>query len=334
MKNVFGEVSRALLSLCFLLSGLIKANDPLGFSYKLGEYADYFSLPIPHSSLLTLAAIGVALFEIFLALLLLFGTRRNLTAHLTLLVVGVLTAFTLFILIANPVEDCGCFGDAVKLTNLQTFLKNLVLLALAVIVFWRRRSIRSLLTFSSHLLITAVVVICTLALSLYSFYKLPLVDFRPYKVGADLQQLVLPDEGEPELYDFYLSYPGGGDATADVLTSERPVFLLISPYVEKSNRGVVDQVLGTLDFSRTHGYDFYMVTASTPERVSAISRFLGDSIPVLRADASLLKTIVRSDPGLLLLDRGVVLNKWSCHNLPDLQEYSGTTLEQLSRNKQ
>lgn len=332
----FADGARVLLVAVFLFSGFVKAADPRGTAYKLVEYARFFGMDDWVNEYLTVAAsIGLASLEFLIGILLLLGIRRELAGWAVTVMLAILTPFTLFVAIKDPVQDCGCFGDAITLSNWQTFWKNVVLLVLAIALFRHRKELRPLLSYSSGFVLAVYAMVLIVAFACYSCYYLPALDFRPYKVGTELQAKVFPEgDEEAELYDFYLSNTEGEDATADILFAEEPLFLLVSPYVEDADRGVIDDILGTLDFAHTREWGFYVVTASEPEKVRNWEVYMGEEIAVLRADATLLKTMVRSNPGLVLLDRGKIVNKWSCHNMPRLQDSSDETVETLSANKE
>ncbi len=181
-------VCRILVGLLFIFSGLIKINDPLGFSYKLGEYFEVF-----HIGFLTNLALGLAILlcsaEIILGFALLIGARASSVAWGLLLLIIFFAFLTFYSAYFKVVQTCGCFGDAIPLTPWQSFSKDLVLLVMIVILFMYRKSISPLFARKTgdNLLIAAVVI--SLGIGLYTYNFLPFIDFLPYKVGANI-----PDE--------------------------------------------------------------------------------------------------------------------------------------------
>ena len=178
-----------LLAITFIFSGFVKAVDPLGTLYKLQDYAAAVDMQgvIPDWILLT-GAICLAAVEFWLGIMMLFAIQRRLVSRLILVFMSVMTLITLWIVIANPVKDCGCFGDAIKLSNGATFAKNIVLTLCAIIVaLWPRKAFR-FISKTNQWIVTNYTAIFILATSVWCLYDLPLFDFRPYHIGADIKQ--------------------------------------------------------------------------------------------------------------------------------------------------
>ena len=365
-KAVALYVARTVVGLTFILSGLVKAIDPLGTQYKIQDYLAAIppSLSLP-DMLTLLMSVSLSMVEFTLGAFMLTAISRRLTARLTLLFMVVMTAVTVWIYIADPVKDCGCFGDALTLTNLETLLKNIVLLALAALVAWRPTHIGRLMSRSNQMLLGQMLMVTPVALSFWCLYDLPLIDFRPYHIGADIKAgmeipegaeqpvfdttFIMEKDGErreftldnypdstwtfvdsktvtvkegyvPPIHDFSITAADGEDITDMVLGREGYTFLLISPDLDKAddqNFGDIDQIY---EFCQDNSIPFYCLTASTEKSQQHWQNITGAEYPFCMTDATTLKTMIRSNPGLMLLEKGVVRGKWSHNRLPEPTE--------------
>ena len=365
-KAVALYVARTVVGLTFILSGLVKAIDPLGTQYKIQDYLAAIppSLSLP-DMLTLLMSISLSMVEFTLGAFMLTAISRRVTARLTLLFMVVMTAVTVWIYIADPVKDCGCFGDALTLTNLETLLKNIVLLALAALVAWRPTHIGRLMSRSNQMLLGQMLMVTPVALSFWCLYDLPLIDFRPYHIGADIKAgmeipegaeqpvfdttFIMEKDGErreftldnypdstwtfvdsktvtvkegyvPPIHDFSITAADGEDITDMVLGREGYTFLLISPDLDKAddqNFGDIDQIY---EFCQDNSIPFYCLTASTEKSQQHWQNITGAGYPFCMTDATTLKTMIRSNPGLMLLEKGVVRGKWSHNRLPETTE--------------
>ena len=365
-KAVALYVARTVVGLTFILSGFVKAIDPLGTQYKIQDYLAAIppSLSLP-DMLTLLMSVSLSMVEFTLGAFMLTAISRRLTARLTLLFMVVMTAVTVWIYIDDPVKDCGCFGDALTLTNLETLLKNIVLLALAALVAWRPTHIGRLMSRSNQMLLGQMLMLTPVALSFWCLYDLPLIDFRPYHIGADIKAgMEIPDGAEqpvfdttfimekdgerreftldnypdstwtfvdsktvtvkegyvPPIHDFSITAADGEDITDMVLGREGYTFLLISPDLDKAddqNFGDIDQIY---EFCQDNSIPFYCLTASTEKSQQHWQNITGAEYPFCMTDATTLKTMIRSNPGLMLLEKGVVRGKWSHNRLPETTE--------------
>ncbi len=367
LLNWWVNICRFLCAAVFLFSGFVKAVDPVGTQIKFQDYLAVVGMEntIP-DMLLLFGAIGLAMFEFVLGIYFLFGIRRKFATVLLLLFMLVMTPLTLYLAIADPVEDCGCFGDAVKLTNWQTFYKNLVLLVCAVSLYrWSLRMLR-FLTESTQWLVSLFSIVYILVTSIYSLRYLPIYDFRPYKVGVNIAKDMEIPEGapraeyettfflekngkveeftlenypdstwkfidsksvlikpgfEPKIQNFSIStLADGDDITEDVLSYEGYTFLLIAPYLEKASDSSIDLINELYDYSQKYGYRFYCLTSSTGSAIDKWVDETGAAYQFCNTDATTLQTMIRSNPGLMLLKNGTIINKWSSVSLPDEYE--------------
>ena len=364
------NVCRLLLAVAFVFSGFVKAVDPLGTQYKIQDYLEALGLAQYVGDWLTLAAsLSLSALEFCLGVFLLFAIRRRQVSRMVLAFMAVMTVVTLWLAVANPVKDCGCFGDAVKLTNWQTLWKNVALLAAAAVVaVWPLRMTRFISKTNQGIVINFTVLF-VIGVSLWSLYRLPMFDFRPYHVGANIVKSMEIPEGakKPKFRTTYImekngerrefaleDYPDstwtyvdarteliekgyeppiqdlsiverstGDDITQQVLTHKGYTFLLVSPhleYADDSDFGDIDRIY---EYAQDNGYPFYCLTASSDKGIEQWSNITGAEYPFCTTDATTLKTIIRSNPGLLLLRDGVVVRKWSHNDLPAADDFKG-----------
>ena len=364
LRWVAVNVSRLLLAVTFVFSGLVKVVDPRGTQYKFDDYFQAFGWSewIPGFLPLWLAVL-LAVFEFCIGIYLFFGIRRRTTSWFFLLFMSVMTPLTFYLALADPVSDCGCFGDAVSLTNWETFGKNVVLLGLSVLVFRYRRLMVRFVSERNQWMISLYSIFFAFVLAGFCIYYLPVFDFRPYHIGVNLPRAMVVPEGEeepeylttfvlekdgvkkefttedypedtawhfvesrtvlvkegyvPPVHDFsIMTWPDGEDITEQVLSDKGYTFLLISPYLEFADDSNIDRINELYDYCGEHGYAFYCLTASGDDVIGRWQDLTGADYPFGITDEITLKTIVRSNPGLVLLKEGTVYNKWSCNNLP------------------
>lgn len=374
LKSIWTNICRYVISAVFVFSGFVKIIDPLGSFYKLQDYAEAFSLLWVPNWVLMFAGIALAGVEFTIGLFLFFGVRRDTSTVLSLLLMLVMTPLTLILALTDPISDCGCFGDALVLTNWQTFGKNIVLLSFAIWSYRYRKLIIPLFTEKTNWIVSLYTVIYVIALGIYSYRYLPLIDFRPYKVGVNiLESMNIPDgekepeyetlflmekEGKKELFDinnypdstwtfveaktklikegyvpaiqnfFMLDMNTREDITDSFLRKEGYAFILVAHKIDLADDSNIDLINEIYDYSMEYGYPFVCLTSSLQEEIEDWSDRTGAEYPFYLADDITLKTIIRSNPGLMLLKNGVIMNKWDHHSLPD--EYMLTdSLDQL-----
>ena len=362
---------RLVLAVTFVFSGLVKVVDPHGTQYKLEDYFQAFGWAGWMPSFLPLwLSVLLSVFEFCIGIYMFFGIRRRATTWLYVLFMAFMTPLTLYLAVADPVSDCGCFGDAVTLTNWETFGKNVVLFAMSLLVFRHRRLMTRFVSERNQWTISLYSIFFAFGLGAYCLYYLPVFDFRPYHVGANLPKSMEIPEGEglpeyettfilekdgvqkefsiehlpedttwqfvnsrtvmvkegyvPPIHDFSITtWPDGEDITMQVLSDEGYAFLLVAPYLEFADDGNIDRINELYDYCQEHGYAFYCLTASADEEIARWQDLTGADYPFGLTDETTLKTIVRSNPGLVLLKDGTVYNKWGCNNLPKEEDLAG-----------
>jgi len=199
MKNIITQFSRLFVGVLFIISGLIKLNDPVGFSYKLAEY---FSEPVFNMPFLEPLALGLAIFlvilEVVLGVMLLVGYKSKLTIWALLLLIVFFTFLTFYSAYFDVVKDCGCFGDALHLTPWQSFSKDIVLLFFILILFINKKLAKPLFSNPVTNIITYASVVLCIFMAVWVLNHNPIKDFRPYKVGTNIEKGMEIPEGAPK----------------------------------------------------------------------------------------------------------------------------------------
>ena len=331
LKVMVVNICRILMGAVLVFSGTVKIIDPRGTEYKIQDYVAALgysnSLPIYMPLVL---GVALALLEFSLGIYLLFGIRRKWTSRIVLLMMLFFTPWSLYLAITNPVHDCGCFGDAIQLTNWQTFGKNTVLLLFALILWkWHHLETR-LISQHSQWLVALYSWLFGFLLAGYTIYTLPIIDFRPYHVGADLaEQMAWKEDGTvPPISDLMLlDTKTGQDITDSIIATPGWKFLLIAPRLEVADDGVMDRLAELTDYCKTNHYMLICLTGSDHEGITHWCDITGAEYPFCQADETALKTAIRSNPGLILLNGSTVEGKWASSQLPGDKELSAPVEE-------
>jgi len=359
-----------VVALTFILSGFVKAVDPIGTQYKIDDYLEAWGLLQYAPDFLTLgASVALCAVEFCLGVFLLFAIHRRMVVRLLLLFMAVMTPFTLWLAIANPISDCGCFGDAVKLSNWQTFWKNVVLLAAVTVIYRHPFCMVRFVSRSNQWIVSNFTGVFILAVAAYSLYTLPVFDFRPYHVGADIRKGMEIPEGAPQpqfettftmekngrrqeftidnypdstwtfvdsktvqtaegyvppIHDLSIvRHDDGEDITDSILSDRGYTFLLISPHLEQADDSRIDLINQLYEYANDNGYPFYCLTASGDNGMERWRDITGADYPFCLTDGTTLKTIIRSNPGVVLLKDGKVVRKWGHNQLPREAQLNG-----------
>ena len=325
MRKAAVNVCRLVLAVALILSGFVKAVDPLGTQYKIHDYLGALGLASYVPDFMTLSAsVVLSSAEFFLGICLLFAIRRRLVTLIVVILLAAMTLLTLWLALANPISDCGCFGDALVLTNWQTFWKNVVLLSAAVVVRRYPLDMARIISRSNQWIVmnySAVFILVIIAGR--SLYTLPQFDFRPYHIGTNLRegwQRMMDGEESPYAEFFIESISDGEDITEQVLQQPGYTFLLVSPHLEQADDSQLDDLNRIYEYSQDNGYPFYCLTASSQHGISRWQDITGAEYPFCQTDETTLKTVIRSNPGMLLLKDGVIIRKWSHNALPSAEE--------------
>lgn len=360
--KILAETCRLLLGLVFLFSGASKAVDPVGGTIKISEYLSSFGLDSLQSFSLPFA-INLAAVEFTLGACMFLGVYRRYASFLTLLMMLFMTPLTLYLALYNPVADCGCFGEALIITNWQTFYKNVVLLTAAVIAFIYNQRTMAGYTFKVYWFVATFAYVYCVGFSLRNYWHLPIIDFRPYQVGVNIPDQMNIPEGAPQdeyeytfiyekdgvqkkfnldnvpaddstwtfvdtetklikkgyvppITDFIITTFDGEDRTEQLLSDTADVFLLIAPRLEYANEERIDEINNLYDYAVENKLQFYCLTGSDESVVSKWIDYTGAEYPFLFVDDVTLKTMIRSNPGLMILKGGTIMGKWHYNDFP------------------
>ncbi len=363
--KVLAQISRFLVGVLFIISGFIKANDPLGFSYKLDEYFGVFHMPwLTHISLFL--AIFICAFEIGLGIALLLGAKMRFTAWSLLLMIIFFTFLTFWSWKFDVVKDCGCFGDALHLKPFQSFMKDVILFVLIFFIFIGKDDIKPLFGERPSTILAYAGFLASFLFSVYCYRHLPVIDFRPYAIGKNIPEgMKLPDnavrdsivmifiyekggkqqeftteelknvddtwkfvdrkdkvirEGDkPKIHDFTINSTDGTDITQDVLQMKN-VFLLVSYDINHANEKVQSKINDFVALCQKDQVEFIGMTSSSPKEVEDFRHKHNSMFQYYFTDGTTLKTMIRSNPGLMLLHNGTVVAMWHYNDLPSYDE--------------
>ncbi|MCH4212976.1 MAG: triose-phosphate isomerase [Prevotella sp.] len=364
MKTILINLCRLILGVTFIFSGYVKAIDPLGTQYKIQDYLEAIGLQgiFPDWSTLT-ASVLLSTLEFCLGFFILLAIRRRLCSRIIFIFMIVMTLITLWLVVKDPIQDCGCFGDAIHLTNAQTFGKNIVLLACAAVLLkWPLSMVRFISKTNQWIAINWTILFI-LSSSILSLWYLPIFDFRPYHIGANIKEemsipkgapqpkfkttFILEKNGQrkefdinnypdstwkfidskttqisagytPPIHDFSIEKRlTGKDITQQVLDRKGYTFLLVSPSLEHADDENFGPINILYEYAQSHDYPFYCLTASNEKGIKRWINLTGSEYPFCTTDGTTLKTIIRSNPGLILLKNGTIIRKWSHNELPN-----------------
>lgn len=376
--------SRLFVGCLFVFSGLIKANDPIGFSYKLQEYFEVF-----HLAFLNDYAIAIAIFlcslEMVLGILLLFGLYGRKVALGLLVLIIFFTFLTFYSAFFNVVTSCGCFGDAIKLTPWQSFTKDLILLIFILIIFYNRKKIHPVFSNEiSQILTLSAAIVFSLGIGIYTFNFLPFIDFLPYKEGNNLPALMHIPKGAPideyeitytlqhkatketksvtdkvylqeELWkdenwevvgeptsrlvkegyqapikDLSITDAQGVDHTKEIIENPYYNLVFVAYNLDYANPTGL-QKINELAKQATEQYNIrtVLLTANTAQQVNELDGEMKLYTETFFADAIPLKSMVRANPGIILLKNGTVIKKWHYHTLPSFETLAQAYFEHV-----
>jgi uncharacterized membrane protein YphA (DoxX/SURF4 family) len=375
MKNIAVNASRILVGTLFIVSGLIKANDTVGFGYKLEEYFDVFHIPLL-GNFATSMAMLLCTIEIVLGALLLFGFWSR---KVTVALLGTIIFFTFLTFVSavfKVVASCGCFGDAIPLTPWESFSKDLVLLILIVFLYFKRDYIKPFTTSKQvQVRLTALIVVLSFLFSQYTYNALPIVDFLPYKVGANIPELMkIPKGAKPDEYqifyhlknkstgetkelndkeylktgiwkdnnweivgtpdrklvkegynvkikDLNINDASGTDYTKELIENPYYNLVIVAYDLKHTDEKAIANLNGiALKAAEQYNIRTVLLTSNSAEDAQAFTEKNKLLIEVFYADAVPLKSMVRANPGILLLKNGIVVNKWHYHTMPSFEK--------------
>ncbi len=353
MKILVGIV-RIFVGILFMISGFIKLNDPIGFSFKLQEY---FSAEVLNMEILVPFALVIAIFlvvfELVLGIMLIIGYLPKFTLWSLLLMIVFFTFLTFYSAYFDKVKDCGCFGDAMPLTPWQSFYKDAVLLGLILLLFFNRKLITPILAVASHRWIIFLSFMLCFIFAYYVLMHLPLIDFRAYKVGNNLiEEMEIPENAEKAVYEYswkfnqngeeviiknsgtypnvegeYLSVEtalisegfkpripdfsilkDGENITQEILSKDK-LLLIVAYDLRGTEREGFAAIKELSEEALKQGYAVVGLTASGDDLKDEITSKFSLNFEFYQSDETVLKTIVRANPGILTLKNATVTQK-------------------------
>lgn len=366
------NICRILIGLVFIFSGFVKGIDPLGSDYKFTDYFNAFGMSWMNFSALFFSFL-LSMAEFIIGICLFLNIKTKLASWGALLFMAVFTPLTLILAIKNPVTDCGCFGDALVLTNWETFFKNIILLVMVLLVFVNRKRFKSIFNVLEQSVILTGSIIFMFCIEMYSYRHLPILDFRPYAVGANITEGMTTPEGAPHdeysttlkyknkntgeikefdesnfpwqdtlnwefhsssqkllkegykapIHDFVIEHPEYGDITEEVLNDDDYTFLVVSYKLSKASAEAQDKLNKLAAYASENGYHFYGLTASNADEITDFVHKYNVNYSFCATDEIQLKTVIRSNPGLVLLKKGTIIDKWGHRDIPDADELKG-----------
>jgi uncharacterized membrane protein YphA (DoxX/SURF4 family) len=358
VNNIILHTSRVVFGLVFIFSGIVKAVDPLGSTYKFQDYFTAFGgMFTSISDNAFMLAIALSTIELFIGLNLLFAIQVRRTAFLGLLFMLVMTPLTLYIALENPVSDCGCFGEALIISNWATFWKNIILLALILTILFTTRPHQSFFVLWIEWFAMAAFIGFGIGISLYAYNHLPQIDFMPYKKGVNIaeamkipegapqdvtettfiyekngtqqeftlenypkddsswvfvdQKTTLIEEGyKPPIHDFRIFDNMDEDTVPELLEYKGYTYLLILYDINRASEEGAKQAEKFYNNFKNTSVRFYAITASADEDIATFTQKTNISFPFYKADPITLKTVIRANPGLVLIKDGTIVGKW------------------------
>ncbi len=362
MRYIIGLV-RVFVGVLFIVSGFIKLNDPVGFSFKLEEYFSPSVLDLAIFIPYALAiSILVVILEVLFGVMLLIGYKVKFTLWSLLGMIVFFTFLTFYSAYFNKVTDCGCFGDAIKLTPWESFTKDIVLLVLIVILFFGRKYVTPLFASSVKKGIMILSLVACVGYAYHVLNHLPVIDFRPYEIGKNIEdgmgvpegapkaiydyawefkvngaQKIIVTKGdyptvdgefigvetteiqkgyEPPVHDFTIEQDGEDFATS--LLQEPKLVMVVAYDLRKSNIAVFNELKKVTDNALVNGYKVIGMSASGADQTKDLVAEFGLDFSFYFTDETTLKTIVRSNPGVLVLQKGTIKQKVHYNDLDEL----------------
>ena len=369
------NLCRIIVGIVFIYSGFVKGIDPLGSDYKFTDYFNAFGMGWMNATTLFFS-FALSLVEFLIGIALLFNLWVSRMAWGSLLFMAFFTPLTLVLALTNPVSDCGCFGDAMILTNWQTFWKNIILLLLAIMIFMYRKEYKSSLPLVGQFSFLALAGAGMLCLSVYCYRHLPVLDFRPYAVGKNITEgMRLPEGAEPDQYEVTLKYknkqtgevqsfteenypwqdtlnweyessserlvkkgyitpihdlviehPTLGNITEEILEDDNHTILAVAYNLTQSDVQYQPAINRLAEYAQEKGIRFYGLTSSSERDIETYKKRYHVPYEFCTADEIQLKTMIRSNPGVIILREGTILDKWAGKDVPDVKELQDTDL--------
>ncbi len=363
MIKIIVHLFRYFVGALFIFSGLIKLNDPIGFSFKLEEYfgPTVFDLDFLIPIVLPMA-IFIVIFEVILGIFLILGFKKEFTLWSLLLMIIFFTFLTWYSAYFNKVTDCGCFGDAIKLTPWESFTKDIVLLIMITFLFVKKDLVNPIINSNVQKIIIGTSLLVCFYITYFVLNHLPILDFRAYKIGDNIiENMRVPEDApkdiyeyewlfsegdeikkyitngeypnakgdfltvetkliqkgyEPSIYDFSIEV--NGNNLTDEILSEEKLLIYISYNLEKFSSKAIENMKFSAEKAKNNGFKIIGLTASSVEDRNIFIKTNNLSFEFYTCDETALKTVVRSNPGAIVLKAGNVVDKKHYKDFSDL----------------
>ena len=362
--NVLTHITRLLVAVTFIFSGFVKLVDPLGSAYKFEEYfgADVLNLEFLTPYALQFSVILI-LAEIMLGVMLLVGYKARFTVWSLFLITLLFLFLTWYSAHYDKVTDCGCFGDAVKLTPWETFYKNVVLIVLVIFLLVKVYDIQPIWSDSFAKKVSLISLLLFVGIIFYVLRYLPIIDFRPYAIGKNIPEgMMIPEGAEQPVYEDTWIYnvngedqvfttedkpwniegatfvdrktrtlkegyvapihdftmENGGEDITELLMAKEKLMLVVAYNLKLTSSNGMQEVKELSERAMEKGYTVYCFSASTQEDYEKVKKEFNLDFDLLFCDETTLKTIVRSNPGILILDKGTIIGKWSWRQMKNI----------------
>lgn len=318
--KIIVQILRIFVGALFMFSGAVKVVDPIGSQYKFEEY---FSASVLDLEFLIPYALPFAIIlivvEITLGAALLVGWRSKFTLRALLVTIVFFSFLTWYSAYYNKVTDCGCFGDAFKLTPWQSFYKDVVLTIAILILNFRIKDINTIDSKSFSKKITFLALFLSGCIVYHVLNHLPIIDFRPYAIGENIEEgMKYPEDGTlPKVHDFMLE--DSQNDLAPLLLRKEKLMLIIMYNLDKANLKGIPNVKEAARKAKEKGYTVYGVSASFDEDLQQLKKEYSLPFDFLFCDETTLKTMIRSNPGVMTFERGTVVDKKAWRDVSDLK---------------
>lgn len=374
------ELCRILVALVFIFSGFVKVIDPVGTTIKFVDYFNAFHLTFL-TDLAFYFAILLNIAELMIGIGLFLKLRMNLTAWTLMIFMSFFTLLTLILAIFNPVSDCGCFGDALVLTNWETFYKNVIIIVLSVVVFVNRKNFKTMFPNDIQWIWVGLSFLIGLYITIHSYKHLPVLDFRPYKVGVNITEAMsVPEDAPLDKYETTLIYEKNGkekefklsnypandstwkfvrqesvlvekgyeapihdfsfldkshyDYSSEILSDPGYTFVIVSKAINKINKNHIKKAKELNTFSIENNINLVWLTSSSFDAIDKFKQQHEIYSNFYNGDETTIKTIIRSNPGLLLLKEGTIIEKWHFNDVPEIEELNKNLLSYILSEKE
>ncbi len=306
--KILTALARFIIGAVFICSSLAKGVDPRGFAYKITEYFTGFDIPYTEKFAVIIAFIFIVV-EFTIGISLLFNVKPKIGTIAGGVCLLFFTILTLVIAITDKVEECGCFGNEVILTNWQTFWKNIILLAIISLPLIRVKRLETKMAPLAEYIMLTIGVALILGVSIYSYRNIPISDIEGYSVGDDLNEKGLP-----------MIFPNAPYARDFILHGNDYTLLAIIREPEELDEATAKELNKLSSAIRSSGYTFFGLTSDDPESNEELRRRYDITYDIGSGDELILKNLMRPSVGLLLINRGVIVAKWSGNHLPDREK--------------